>query len=654
MTSLTFHLSRALARSWGPGDEVVVTELDHHGNVDPWLHATLDRGATVRSGAGDSPMAKLDDEALAETINERTKLVAIGAASNAVRHDPRRRTDRRDGPIASARSPSSTLCMLRRTSSPTSKRSAATSSRARRTSSTARTSASCTDEGELIEELDVPKLAPAPDTGPERLETGTQNHEAIAGATAAVDFLASIGTRRDPARGVDAMLARMTTSATDCSSACGTALPRSRASRCTDVRRAGRGRRRSRSPFAIATTAHVAAALRRPRGVRFGRQLLRADADRASRGPGDGVVRAGCACYTTDDEVDRLVELASDELAHGSILSEHGRRTMAGIAPGCVVRRRTACRQRRRRSSPDAIEALGYSTLWLPEVVGRDPFAHIAYLATQTSSLGFATGIANIHHRLPGMMKQAANTVAEQSGGRFTLGIGVSHQTIVEGLRRPLLRQAAHDDAPLPRGDGRVPVHGRRSGRAAAASARRARPEDARARRPRRPTARTRTGRHPSTRRRRARSSARTSSCASSRRSCCRPIRPRRAGRRSPRSSIYADLPNYRNNWLRLGYTNEQIDARDDALHRRRRRVGDGRADRDAPASAPRRRREPRLHPGARPGEPVPSGRTRARSTRAVVSQTRASGAARPATSTRVRKIVPPRVGSSVLSAVTT
>lgn len=82
------------------------------------------------------------------------------------------------------------------------------------------------------------------------------------------------------------------------------------------------------------------------------------------------------------------------------------------------------------------VEALGYSTLWLPEVVGRDPFAHIAFLATRTGTLRFATGIANIHHRLPGMMVQAANTLAEQTGGRFVLGIGVSHHTLVEGLRK--------------------------------------------------------------------------------------------------------------------------------------------------------------------------------------------------------------------------
>lgn len=81
------------------------------------------------------------------------------------------------------------------------------------------------------------------------------------------------------------------------------------------------------------------------------------------------------------------------------------------------------------------IEALGFSTLWLPDTVGRDPFAHIAYLATQTSTLQFATGIANIFHRHPGPMMQVANTLAEQTGGRFVLGLGVSHGPMVAGLR---------------------------------------------------------------------------------------------------------------------------------------------------------------------------------------------------------------------------
>src|SRR5689334_7229611 len=73
------------------------------------------------------------------------------------------------------------------------------------------------------------------------------------------------------------------------------------------------------------------------------------------------------------------------------------------------------------------IEALGYSTLWLPETAGKDPFVLIAMLASNTTELRFATGIANIFHRHPGVMKQAANTLAEQTGGRVLLGLGVSH-----------------------------------------------------------------------------------------------------------------------------------------------------------------------------------------------------------------------------------
>ncbi|MFI5046630.1 MAG: TIGR03620 family F420-dependent LLM class oxidoreductase [Acidimicrobiia bacterium] len=82
------------------------------------------------------------------------------------------------------------------------------------------------------------------------------------------------------------------------------------------------------------------------------------------------------------------------------------------------------------------VEELGYSALWLPETTGRDPFAHIAFLATQTSTLVFATGIASIFHRHAGPMKQAAMTLAEQTGDRFVLGLGVSHQVMVEGVRK--------------------------------------------------------------------------------------------------------------------------------------------------------------------------------------------------------------------------
>lgn len=82
------------------------------------------------------------------------------------------------------------------------------------------------------------------------------------------------------------------------------------------------------------------------------------------------------------------------------------------------------------------LDEAGYGALWLPETLGRDPFVHAAYLAARTDRLTFATGIANLHHRLPGPMLQAANSVAEASDGRFVLGIGVSHAPLVEGVRK--------------------------------------------------------------------------------------------------------------------------------------------------------------------------------------------------------------------------
>lgn len=81
------------------------------------------------------------------------------------------------------------------------------------------------------------------------------------------------------------------------------------------------------------------------------------------------------------------------------------------------------------------VEKAGYETLWIPEAVGREPFAHAAYLLNNTESLNVATGIANIWARDAYTMAAATNTVAELSGGRFVLGIGVSHKPIVSNLR---------------------------------------------------------------------------------------------------------------------------------------------------------------------------------------------------------------------------
>jgi len=84
MTTLTMHLARALARDWSRGDEIVVTELDHHGNVDPWIEAARDRGVTVRTVRMIPESGRLDWDDLLHVITPGTRLVAIGAASNAL------------------------------------------------------------------------------------------------------------------------------------------------------------------------------------------------------------------------------------------------------------------------------------------------------------------------------------------------------------------------------------------------------------------------------------------------------------------------------------------------------------------------------------------------------------------------------------------
>lgn len=82
------------------------------------------------------------------------------------------------------------------------------------------------------------------------------------------------------------------------------------------------------------------------------------------------------------------------------------------------------------------LESLGYGALWIPETLGRDPFAHAAHLLDATTDLVVATGIASIFNRHPHSMRQAQLTLAEQSGGRFLLGAGVSHAPIVAGVRK--------------------------------------------------------------------------------------------------------------------------------------------------------------------------------------------------------------------------
>ncbi|HEY7878614.1 MAG TPA: aminotransferase class V-fold PLP-dependent enzyme, partial [Gemmatimonadaceae bacterium] len=84
MTSLAFHIARGIGRRLGPGDQIVVTELDHHANIAPWQALAIERGVTVRTVRMHPDSGQLDWDDLERAVGNRTRVVAIGAASNAL------------------------------------------------------------------------------------------------------------------------------------------------------------------------------------------------------------------------------------------------------------------------------------------------------------------------------------------------------------------------------------------------------------------------------------------------------------------------------------------------------------------------------------------------------------------------------------------
>jgi cysteine desulfurase family protein (TIGR01976 family) len=342
MTSLTFHLSRAIARQLAPGDEIIVTELDHHGNVDPWRHAAQDRGVTIRTVRVRPDAGELDWTDLMDALSSpRAKVLAIGAAANAigtitdvkratrlaheagalvfvdaVHYAPHTLVDVRDIDCDFL------ACSVYKFYGPH--------------------IGVLYGKRALIESLDVPKLRPSPNDAPERLETGTQSHEAIVGARAAVDFLASIGSlvatqrRREPWE-------RSSSDFTDDEALVDASGPAAAATAGADRRAAlvksyaamhaqgeqlftrlwgglqqipgvtlyGPEPGKARTPtvgFTLAghTTDAVAEALAE-QGVFVSNGDFYAMTLVEKLGATDGLVRAGCACYTTMEEIERLL-----------------------------------------------------------------------------------------------------------------------------------------------------------------------------------------------------------------------------------------------------------------------------------------------------------------------------------------------------------
>lgn len=193
MTSLTFHLSRGLGRNMAPGDEIIVTELDHHANSDTWRELAKERDVTVRVLPMDPETGQLEIDRLEELFSERTKLIAIGAASNIL------------GTINDVEKAVSIAREVGALSFVDAVHYAAHELIDVKKIDCDFLAVSAYKfygphigvlygRDDLLNSIDDAKIKPAPNRAPERLETGTQNHEGIAGAAAAVDFLASLGT----------------------------------------------------------------------------------------------------------------------------------------------------------------------------------------------------------------------------------------------------------------------------------------------------------------------------------------------------------------------------------------------------------------------------------------------------------------------------
>jgi cysteine desulfurase family protein (TIGR01976 family) len=200
-TQLTFDLARTLAAGWEPGDEVVVTRLDHDANIRPWVLAAEAVGATVRWAAFDPDTGELTADDVAEVLTERTRLVAVTGASNligtrppvgeiAVRVHAAGALLAVDGVHLTAHSPVDVralgadlyTCSPYKFLGPHCGVLAA--------------------DPALLETLTPAKLLPSGNAVPERFELGTLPYELMAGTTAAIDFLAALdpsatGTRRD-------------------------------------------------------------------------------------------------------------------------------------------------------------------------------------------------------------------------------------------------------------------------------------------------------------------------------------------------------------------------------------------------------------------------------------------------------------------------
>jgi cysteine desulfurase family protein (TIGR01976 family) len=314
MTTLTFMLADTLSRSWGPGDEIVVTTLDHDANIRPWVLAAERAGATVRWAEFDIDSGELPVAAFDGVIGERTKLVAVTAASNAIgtRPDVRAIADRAhhagaltyvDGVHATPHSPTDIAalgadfyaCSSYKWFGPH--------------------AGSVTADPALWAGLQPYKLVPSPDRGPERFERGTASFEQLAGVAAAVDWIAGLTDVTGPRR--QRVLVAMGAIERHLDELA--AFARDALADIDGVRVLGAAARRTSTiSFTVrgVSPADVAAACDRDGvnvwdGDNYAYELMR----RFGLGDSGGAVRASLVLYNDRSDVRRLVEAVSQVAA---------------------------------------------------------------------------------------------------------------------------------------------------------------------------------------------------------------------------------------------------------------------------------------------------------------------------------------------------
>jgi cysteine desulfurase family protein (TIGR01976 family) len=306
MTTLTLHLSRALSLNYSTSDEIVVTELDHHANIDPWRRLAVERGVTIRTVRMDTATGQLNWDDLERFVGPATKILAIGAASNALGtiNDLERAIElaHNAGALvfvdAVHYAPHALLDVQK---------------------------LDCDFVGmsaykfygphvgvmfakrALLETIDFPKLVPAPDYVPENAETGTQNQEGMVGAAAAIEFLASLGAGSNNR-------VRLRSAFTGMHSRNAQLFDRlwqglSSMPRVTVYGPTPDSPRTPTVAFTIEGCTSTEAARRLSDKGLFlshGDFYAATVVERLGLGA-EGLIRAGCACYTTEEEIDRLI-----------------------------------------------------------------------------------------------------------------------------------------------------------------------------------------------------------------------------------------------------------------------------------------------------------------------------------------------------------